>query len=157
MLATLGWEISNLQWTAIVLQVSYAWIDGGIKHLGCPCIDTSQVIGLAATQYSPLSVTEFPSPTYLILFSQILLGVISNVYRQRLNERLDTTGSSHAHNMILFATGALFNLLGHLLIKVLKGGEPGLFTGYGSFDAMMVIISNVAIGLTVTTVYKCEL
>ena len=58
--------------------------------------------------------------------------------------------------MVLYAAGASFNLMVHLVLRVLKADEPGFFSGYDSFGAVMVVISNIFIGLAITAVYKCN-
>lgn len=57
--------------------------------------------------------------------------------------------------MILYASGAGINLMLHGVIRTLKADEPSLFSGYGSLEAKMVILSNVFVGLAITAVYKC--
>ena len=57
--------------------------------------------------------------------------------------------------MILYAAGAGINLFVHGATKIFKSDEPGFFVGYGSASAIMVVLSNVFIGLAVTAVYKC--
>lgn len=105
------------------------------------------------TQYVPGSGSAYPLGTYLILLFQVSLSALSGVYNQAL---LKSGGSSlHADNMILYAAGASFNMLIHLVLKVLKADEPGFFTGYDTFSAIMVVVSNIFIGLAITAVYKC--
>ena len=58
--------------------------------------------------------------------------------------------------MILYASGAAINLVVHFVIRLIKPGEPGFFTGYGDVGAVMVIVSNVFIGIAMTAVYKCK-
>ncbi|OLN96061.1 CMP-sialic acid transporter 2 [Colletotrichum chlorophyti] len=130
MIATLNTKISKIQWIAIVMQIC----------------------GLAVTQYNPQTGTTYPFSTYLILLFQVFLSASSGVYNQALLKTDDS--SLHADNMILYAAGATFNLLCHVVIKTLKADEPGFFVGYNSFGAIMVIVSNVFIGLAITAVYK---
>jgi hypothetical protein len=59
-------------------------------------------------------------------------------------------------NMSLYGSGMCLNFVLHLVIRLVKWDEPGFFTGYGSWGACMVIISNVFIGLAMTAVYKCR-
>jgi len=81
------------------------------------------------------------------------LSALSAVYNQAL---LKSGGSSlHADNMILYSAGASFNMLIHLVLKVLKPDEPGFFTGYDTFSGKMVVVSNIFIGLAITAVYRC--
>jgi hypothetical protein len=56
----------------------------------------------------------------------------------------------------MYAAGAGINFFCHVVIKIFKSGEPSFFEGYDSIGAMMVIASNVFIGLAVTAVYKCK-
>jgi hypothetical protein len=65
--------------------------------------------------------------------------------------------SLHAANMTLYAAGATINFMLHITVSVLKADEPGFFTGYGSWGACLVILSNVFIGLAITAVYKCKM
>lgn len=59
--------------------------------------------------------------------------------------------------MTLYTSGATINLMLHIIVRVLKSDEPGFFTGYGSWGACLVILSNVFIGLAITAVYKCKI
>ncbi|KAF6828901.1 cmp-sialic acid transporter [Colletotrichum plurivorum] len=130
MIATLNTKISKIQWIAIVMQIC----------------------GLMVTQYNPETGTTYPFSTYFILLFQVFLSASSGVYNQALLKTDDS--SLHADNMILYAAGAVMNLMCHIVIKVLKADEPGFFEGYNSFGAIMVIVSNVFIGLAITAVYK---
>lgn len=58
--------------------------------------------------------------------------------------------------MTLYAAGATINVLLHLVMALVKSDEPGFFVGYGSWGAILVIMSNVFIGLAITAVYKCK-
>jgi hypothetical protein len=60
----------------------------------------------------------------------------------------------HVMNMSLYSTGAAINLLLHVITRIVKPGEPGFFSGYGQPGAVLVILSNVLIGLVMTAVYK---
>ncbi|KAK2034241.1 UDP-galactose transporter [Colletotrichum zoysiae] len=130
MIATLNTKISKIQWIAILMQIC----------------------GLMVTQYNPQTGTTYPFSTYFILLFQVFLSASSGVYNQALLKTDDS--SLHADNMILYGAGASMNLLCHLVIKTLKADEPGFFEGYNSFGAIMVIVSNVFIGLAITAVYK---
>ncbi|KAL2876535.1 hypothetical protein SGCOL_008110 [Colletotrichum sp. CLE4] len=130
MIATLNTKISKIQWIAILMQIC----------------------GLMVTQYNPTTGTTYPFSTYFILLFQVFLSASSGVYNQALLKTDDS--SLHADNMILYGAGAAMNLLCHLVIKTLKADEPGFFEGYTSFGAIMVIVSNVFIGLAITAVYK---
>ncbi|GKT43301.1 CMP-sialic acid transporter 2 [Colletotrichum spaethianum] len=130
MIATLNTKISKIQWIAILMQIC----------------------GLMVTQYNPQTGTTYPFSTYFILLFQVFLSASSGVYNQALLKTDDS--SLHADNMILYGAGAAMNLLCHLVIKTLKADEPGFFEGYNSFGAIMVIVSNVFIGLAITAVYK---
>ncbi|TEA11053.1 CMP-sialic acid transporter 2 [Colletotrichum sidae] len=130
MIATLNTKISKIQWIAIVMQIC----------------------GLMVTQYNPQTGTTYPFSTYFILLFQVFLSAASGVYNQALLKTDDS--SLHADNMILYAAGASMNLICHIVIKTLKADEPGFFEGYNSFGAIMVIVSNVFIGLAITAVYK---
>jgi hypothetical protein len=61
----------------------------------------------------------------------------------------------HVMNMVLYASGMCLNFGLHIVVRCVKWDEPGFFTGYGSWGACMVILSNVFIGLAMTAVYKC--
>ena len=106
------------------------------------------------TQYNPTTGTTYPLSTYLILLFQVFLSASSGVYKQALLKTDDS--SLHADNMILYAAGSAINLLVHVVVRILKSDEPGFLEGYNSFGAVMVIVSNVFIGLAITAVYKCE-
>jgi Nucleotide-sugar transporter len=105
------------------------------------------------TQYNPETGTTYPFSTYMILIFQVFLSASSGVYNQALLKSDDS--SLHADNMVLYAAGATINFICHIVIQILKADEPGFFSGYNSFGAIMVIVSNVFIGLAITAVYKC--
>jgi hypothetical protein len=76
------------------------------------------------------------------------------MYKQALLESDDS--SLHADNLILYAAGTVVNLMIHLMLTVFKADEPVFFEGYDSFGAVMVVVSNIFIGLAITAVYKCK-
>lgn len=76
------------------------------------------------------------------------------MYNQALLKSDDS--SLHADNMVLYAAGSAINLTCHLVIGLLKADEPSFFSGYNSWGAIMVVASNVFIGLAITAVYRCE-
>ena len=108
------------------------------------------------TQYKSDSEsrTAYPMGVYLILGFQLVLSASSSVYNQYL-VKLDDC-SLHVNNMILYAAGTSINLVCHLLIRSVNAGEPGFFHGYNNIGAVLVVLSNVFIGLAITVVYKCE-
>lgn len=57
--------------------------------------------------------------------------------------------------MILYSSGTAINFILHLTLRLLSKDEPGFFTGYNTVPAVLVIVSNVFIGLAITAVYKC--
>ena len=123
-----------------------------IFELSLTCM--TQICGLAVTQYHPETGSTYPFSTYIILIFQVFLSASSGVYNQAL---LKTGNASlHASNMTLYAAGATINVMLHLVMALVKSDEPGFFTGYGSWGAILVIMSNVFIGLAITAVYKCE-
>lgn len=130
MIVGLGTKVSGGQWIAIVLQVC----------------------GIIVTQYGPNGGATYPVSTYLLLVFQTTLSAVSSVYNQKLCKSVD--GSLHVMNMTLYASGACINLVLHVLIRIMNPAEPGFFTGYMNIGAVMVIISNVFIGLAMTAVYK---
>jgi hypothetical protein len=114
----------------------------------------TQICGLAVTQYHPETGSTYPFSTYLILMFQVFLSASSGVYNQALLK--SGNASLHAANMTLYGAGATINFMLHFIIRVVKSDEPGFFTGYGSWGAFLVILSNVFIGLAITAVYKCK-
>lgn len=126
----LGTKIAGGQWVAICFQVC----------------------GIVVTQYQPGGGTVFPVSTYLILVFQTTLSAVSSVYNSQLAKSSD--GSLHVMNMTLYASGAAINFVLHILVRIMHRSEPGFFTGYGNFGAVMVIVSNVFIGLAMTAVYR---
>ncbi|KAI9151909.1 CMP-sialic acid transporter 1 [Paramyrothecium foliicola] len=130
MIATLGARVSKIQWMAIAMQIS----------------------GLVVTQYQPDTGSTYSLQTYLILLFQVFLSALSGVYNQALLKADDS--SLHADNMIMYAAGAGINLACHIALRFFKEGEPSFFEGYDSIGAMMVVASNVFIGLAITAVYK---
>ncbi|KAF2435425.1 hypothetical protein EJ08DRAFT_337087 [Tothia fuscella] len=110
-----------------------------------------QVCGIVTTQYRP-GGAAYPLSTYLILLFQTTISAISSVYNQNLCKSVDK--SLHVMNMTLYGSGMCLNLMLHFVIRLIEWDEPGFFTGYGSWGACMVILSNVFIGLAMTAVYK---
>jgi hypothetical protein len=106
------------------------------------------------TQYNPQTGSSYPVTTYLVLLFQTFLSAVAGVYNQQLGK--SEGASLHAENMVLYASGICINLLIHVMTKIIKPSEPNFFTGYDSWGAVMVIISNVSIGLAITVVYKCK-
>ncbi|KAF2395650.1 hypothetical protein EJ06DRAFT_484915 [Trichodelitschia bisporula] len=130
MIFALGTKIVGGQWIAIVLQVC----------------------GIVVTQYGPNGGATYPLSTYLLLVFQTTLSAVSSVYNQKLCKSVD--GSLHVMNMTLYAAGCIINLVVHVVIRFINADEPGFFTGYANLGAVMVIISNVFVGLAMTAVYK---
>jgi hypothetical protein len=105
------------------------------------------------TQYHPGTGASYPFSTYFLLIGQTFLGAVAGVYNQSLCKK--ENASLHGDNMVLYAAGAVVNLMIHITMKMVKTDEPNFFAGYGSWGAIMVILSNVFIGLAITAVYKC--
>ncbi|KAF4340068.1 UDP-galactose transporter [Fusarium beomiforme] len=129
-MATLGQKLSKIQWMAITMQLS----------------------GLFVTQYQPGNGSLYPLDTYVLLLFQVFISATSGVYNESLLKA--DNSSLHAGNMILYASGTVVNLACHITIKCISSTEPGFFEGYGRIDAILVILSNVFIGLAITAVYK---
>ncbi|ODA81342.1 hypothetical protein RJ55_04307 [Drechmeria coniospora] len=87
-----------------------------------------QMFGLILTQYKASSGTTYPWTTYSILLLQVILSASSGVYNQYLLKQHDS--NLHVDNMCFTPPG------------------------YTSAGAVMVIVSNVFIGLAITAVYK---
>lgn len=104
------------------------------------------------TQYHPDTGASYPLSTYTLLIFQTILSASAGVYNQSLCKR--GTASLHGDNQTLYASGAAINLVIHIIMKILKPDEPFFFTGYNSIGAIMVVLSNVFIGLAITAVYK---
>lgn len=149
MITFLNTKLSKIQWMAITVQVS-----SGVVWVVVMWTNSFQVCGLVVTQYDPEIGATYPLKTYLVLLFQVVLAACSGVYNQALLKSDDS--SLHADNMILYAAGAVINLMVHMMLKLFKRDEPGFFEGYNSFGAIMVIVSNVLIGLAITAVYKCK-
>ena len=130
MIVTIGAAVSNIQWLAIALQLC----------------------GLLVTQYNPDSGSTYGAPTYLLIAFHVFAGALAGVYNQLLLQREKC--SMNANNMTLYAAGTIFNTIGHLLVRYVNPNEPMFFGGYDSIGAILVIISNVFIGLAITAVYK---
>jgi hypothetical protein len=112
------------------------------------------VCGVVVVQYHPEAGSTYPLSTYLVLLFQTSISAVSGVYNQHL---LKSSGASlHANNMVLYASGVCLNLLVYTVMRMIKSDEPGFFTGYGNIGAVLVVMSNVLIGLVITAVYKCE-
>ena len=104
------------------------------------------------TQYHPETGVSYPLSTYALLVFQTSLSASAGVYNQSLCKR--GTASLHGDNQVLYASGATINLVVHIFMKILKADEPSFFSGYNSVGAIMVVFSNVFIGLAITAVYK---
>ncbi|KAF2101116.1 hypothetical protein NA57DRAFT_55176 [Rhizodiscina lignyota] len=126
----LGTKLVKGQWLSILLQVS----------------------GLIVTQYDPKNGSSYPLSTYSVLWFHTLLSAVSGVYNQTLCQ--GSKASLHANNMALYGPGAVTNVCYYFIIRILKPDEPGFFSGYTSIGALMVILSNVFIGLAMTAVYQ---
>ena len=109
--------------------------------------------GLVVTQYNPDTGSSYPFTTYAILLFQTFLGAVAGVYNQNLYKAEDA--SLHACNMTLYAAGVCINPLVYIIARLAKPGVPGFFSGYTDMGAIMVVVSNVFIGLAITAVYKC--
>ena len=90
----------------------------------------------------------------MILLFQTTLSALAGVYNQKLCK--SSEGSLHVMNMILYSSGAVINLVLHVIVRFMNPAEPGFFTGYAHAGAIMVVVSNVFIGLAMTAVYKCK-
>ncbi|KAG9254398.1 uncharacterized protein F5Z01DRAFT_607632, partial [Emericellopsis atlantica] len=123
-------NVSRMQWLAIALQLC----------------------GLLVTQYTPDSGTTYTPLTYMLIMFHVFLGALAGVYNQVLLQR--ESCSLHANNMTLYAAGTLFNLCGHLLVRVVSPEEPIFLHGFDRLGAILVIVSNVFVGLAITAVYK---
>ena len=128
-LVFLGTKVARGQWIAISLQVC----------------------GIVTTQYKPSGAT-YPLSTYLVLLFATTISALASVYNQKLCKGVDA--SMHVMNMSLYSAGAAINLLLHIITRIIKPDEPGFFTGYNEIGAILVILSNVLIGLVMTAVYK---
>jgi hypothetical protein len=89
-----------------------------------------------------------------VLLFQVFLSAVAGVYNQTLLK--DEEASLHAGNMMLYGSGVVINMILHITIRSLKDDEPAFFVGYNSVPAILVVLSNVFIGLAITAVYKCE-
>lgn len=114
-----------------------------------------QVIGLIVTQYHEGSGLTYPLPTYFVLLLQTAVSAVAGVLNQFLCK--NQNASLHAQNMVLYGFGTLINGIVHITITFLNPHEPGFFQGYDQVGAVLVIASNVLLGLAITAVYKCEL
>ncbi|KZZ88481.1 Nucleotide-sugar transporter [Moelleriella libera RCEF 2490] len=144
-------EITSVQWLAIILQVRRPVPPLCSRNVGQPV----QVCGLVVTQYDPTAAGGvYPLTTYLLLIFQVFPSAVAGV----MNQALLRVGNSspHANNIILYGAGAVSNLLCHMLTRTIKPEEPGFFEGYGSLQAMLIILNNVLIGLAMNAVYKCR-
>ena len=106
------------------------------------------------TQYRPSVGAAYPPATYLLLISQTAISACAGVYNQNLCK--SQGASLHVDNMILYAAGASVNFMIHIVSRFVNPEEPAFFDGYDTPSAIMVLVSNVFIGLAVTAVYKCK-
>lgn len=131
MIILLKATITSGQWIAIVLQVC----------------------GIVVTQYRENSGAVYPLSTYLLLLLQTTTGAVAGVYNQKLCKSSDA--SMHVMNMSLYSFGSFISFMLWVSATIFVPGEPGLFTGYNGIGPMLVILSNIFIGLIMTAVYKC--
>ncbi|CAJ2502194.1 Uu.00g095880.m01.CDS01 [Anthostomella pinea] len=123
-------KISEVQWLAVAFQLC----------------------GLAVTQYSTNSGAVYSLPVYALLFFQVVLSAASGIFNESLVK--DKAASLHAQNAVLYFAGFLVNLTIHFATRLFSPEEPNLVTGYGDIRSILVIASNVLIGLAITAVYK---
>lgn len=131
-IAALGTQLSRRQWTAIALQL----------------------VGIAITQYRPDAGVAYPPSTYLLLAFHVFLGAAAGVYNQTILKR--EVASLHVSNIFLYSAGSVLNGASHIVVRQLNPGEPGFFAGYDTASAILVIVSNVFVGLAITAVLKCK-
>ena len=112
-----------------------------------------QLCGLIITQYHPGYGSTYSLSTYLLLSLQTTISALAGVYNQQLNKRQDACLVTD--NMIMYIAGIAINIAIHIITRILKPDEPGFFVGYHSLTGIMVILSNVFVGLAITAVYKC--
>ena len=108
-----------------------------------------------ATQFKPGTGAKYPYSVYFVLMFQVFLSASASVYNMALLKRENS--SLHASNMMMYGSGVAVNLILYVTLAVFKTNEPGFFAGYGNIGAVMMILSNVFIGLAITAVYKCLL
>ena len=113
-----------------------------------------QLIGLFLTQYAADEGSSSSVFVYALLFFQVFLSAASSIYNESLVK--DATVSLHAQNAALYSVGTVVNLIIHIFTKIVSTDEPWIWEGYGQIGAVLVIVSNVAIGLAITAVYKCK-
>ena len=77
------------------------------------------------------------------------------MYNQKLCQA--NKASVNVNNMALYAPGAAINIMCYIVIRLFRSDEPGFFSGYNSVGALMVVVSNVFLGLAMTAVYKCTI
>ncbi|GAM87621.1 hypothetical protein ANO11243_056480 [Dothideomycetidae sp. 11243] len=130
LLVTAGQRISKRQWLAISFQIC----------------------GVLVTQYHPEQGSLYPVSTYMLLIFQTTVSASAGVYNQILLK--SEPGSLHVCNMSLYASGSVINIIIHVLSRIFRPEEPSFFAGYTSWGAIMVVISNIFIGLIITAVYK---
>lgn len=67
-------------------------------------------------------------------------------------------GSIHAQNTVLYLFGIAINLVvycaRYFVFNARK--EPAFFAGYGSIQAILLIVLNASVGIVITFVYKCS-
>ena len=84
----------------------------------------------------------------------MFVSAVSGVYNQTLLKGINA--SLHAQNMALYTAGFVINIGLYIITKIVKPDEPGLFQGFDSLGAFLVILSNIFIGLAINAVYKCK-
>jgi len=131
----LGRRVSGVQWSAIAIQTAALVI----TQFGAKCSESNTPI--------------LPPLTYLGLFLSVTITSCSSVWNEKvLKDSGRESVSLHTVNAVLYAFGALFNLVVHLL----TGGGLGVkfFMGMGAPASLLVLLCNALIGLAVNAVYK---
>lgn len=113
-----------------------------------------QVCGLIMAQYNPCKSATLLSPiAYGLLFVHVMISGFNGIWNEDL---VKSTPSLASQNLLLYASGFLFNLWAYILLPNSFYGAPantGFFTGYTP-SAIMVVVLNSTIGVVITAVYK---
>ncbi|GAA94910.1 uncharacterized protein L969DRAFT_96364 [Mixia osmundae IAM 14324] len=111
---------------------------------------TLQACALTVTQTGNIHL-HYSISLYLLLIAMTCLSSAAGVINDHLCKATEV--SLHAQNVVLYSIGAATNVY-FFLSRLAPAGSPTFWQGYGSFGAVMLILSNASIGLIITAVYK---
>eukprot|EP00899_Mesostigma_viride_P016402 jgi/Mesvir1/24763/Mv22019-RA.1 len=133
-------KFTVLQWEALCLLI----IGITVNQLSCTQNSVSDSI--------PLGSLSFVA--YLYTFMSVTIPSTASVYNEfALKKNFDS--SVHLQNLLMYAFGAFFNLIGLATVTLLKGNASfsGIFTGH-STTTMLLVANNALQGILSSFFFK---